>query len=59
MEELADLKALLILGIVKPNAKQGDVGKALGVGNTQISNIIIGANKKKRKKKGAGDTDGS
>jgi DNA-binding transcriptional regulator LsrR (DeoR family) len=42
---LDDIKRLLILQLTKGKATQEEIGKALGVRNTQINNLLMGAGK--------------
>lgn len=50
-ELLDDIKRLLILLITKGEATQEDVGKCLGVGKTQINNLLMGVGKNKKNSK--------
>ena len=50
-ELLEDIKRLLILIATKGKATQEEVGTCLGVGNTRINNILLGADFKKKKAK--------
>jgi hypothetical protein len=48
---LEDIRRLLILIAVKGKATQKDVGKCLGVRNTQINNILMGVGAKENGQK--------
>jgi len=50
-ELLRDIRDLLILIASKPKASQKEVGKCLGVGETQINNILMGVGRKKSRRK--------
>jgi hypothetical protein len=42
------IKRLLILSLIKQGATSDEIGKVLGVGGSQIRNLLASGNKKKR-----------
>jgi len=48
-ELLDDIKRLLILIATKGKATQKEVGKCLGVGETQVNNLLMGIGKNRKK----------
>ena len=47
VRQMKDIKALLILLLSSQNVNSEEIGKVLGVGGSQVRNVLSGANRRR------------